>query len=173
MLLLLLRLCACAWLKLRAEEVLTGFPQMWGLDQLSLSIVRAKVSPSVVASQILFSLGNGTRMIYNCRGLNAAPSLFQSFSPVKNQQSVLRFSKPNWSSPARPSRQSRYMTSSPKSSSFSRRPPRQTQPPWARRVGERWGLPPLPPWLQVSHLPIPWKPWSGISLPLPNHSPRK
>lgn len=64
------------------------------------------------------------------------------------------------------------MTSSPKNSSFSRRPPRQTRPPWARRVGERWDHPPLP-WLQVNYLLISWKPWSGISFPMPNYSSRK
>lgn len=67
------------------------------------------------------------------------------------------------SSPAHPSRQSQYMTSSPKSSSSSRCPPRQTHPPWARRVGERQDLPLPQPWLQVSYPYFLWKPWSGIS----------
>lgn len=74
--------------------------------------------------------------------------------------------KTNVCSPAHPLCQSRYMTSSPKSSSSSRRPPRQTHPPWARRVGERQDLPPPQPWLQVSNLFFLWRPWSGISYPV-------
>lgn len=92
--------------------------------------------------------------------------------PVINNNLVC-FSETNLFSPARPLWQSRYMTSSPKSSNCSRRPPKQTHPPWARRVGERRGLPPLQPWRQVSYLLSLWKPWSGISFHISNYYPSR
>lgn len=63
---------------------------------------------------------------------------------------VLSSSLCNFSFLAHHLRQSQYMTSSPKSCSFSHCPPRQIHPPWARRVGARSDLPPMLPWLQVS-----------------------